>query len=75
MDHVIDFAPPSPVLNTADAAQYVGLAKSTLEKLRVYGDGPIFAKYSTRVVRYRVEDLDAWIAKHRASNTSERDAA
>ena len=65
----------SPVLNTEEAAAYVGLAKSTLEKLRIYGDGPIFTKYSTRVVRYRIEDLDAWIEKHRAASTSELEAA
>lgn len=69
-----EFIPASPVFNTERAAAYLGLAKSTLEKLRIYGDGPIFAKYSTRAVRYRIEDLDAWIIKHRAANTSELEA-
>ena len=65
----------SPVLNTEQAAAYVGLAKSTMEKLRVFGDSPVFTKYSTRIVRYRIEDLDAWIAAHRAASTSELEAA
>lgn len=61
----------SPMLNTDQAAAYVGVAPGTLEKARIYGDGPPFCKYSTRVVRYRIEDLDAWIASRRAANTSE----
>lgn len=63
------------VLNTADAATYVGLKKNTLEKRRVYGNGPIFTRYSKRAVRYRLEDLDVWIAEHRAASTSEGELA
>jgi hypothetical protein len=33
---------------------------STLAKLRVIGGGPLFLKFGARV-RYRREDLDAWI--------------
>jgi predicted DNA-binding transcriptional regulator AlpA len=51
-----------PLLDTVAAAKYVGLSKSTLEKWRVYGLGPRHYKYS-KVVRYRPEDLDAWLSK------------
>jgi len=61
------------MLNTEQAAAYVGLAKNTLEKARTCGDGPFFVKFSSRAVRYIVDDLDAWIAKHRAASTSELD--
>jgi hypothetical protein len=64
--------PPTPrMLNTERAAAYVGLAKNTLEKARICGDGPFFVKFSDRAVRYLVDDLDAWIAQHRAASTSE----
>jgi len=47
-------------LRTEEAAAYVGLSKSTLEKLRVTGGGPVYAALG-RVVVYRLEDLDAWV--------------
>ena len=59
----------SAVLNTEQAAAYLGLAKSTLEKLRIYGDGPMYLKYS-KAVRYLLEDLEFWLARRRAANTS-----
>jgi predicted DNA-binding transcriptional regulator AlpA len=58
------------MIDTVAAAAYVGLAKNTLDKLRVYGDGPRFCKYG-RAVRYSIEELDAWIEKNSAASTSE----
>jgi len=49
------------MLTTAEAAQLLGLAKSTLNKWRVYGTGPTFIKLG-RAVRYRRSDLDAYMA-------------
>jgi predicted DNA-binding transcriptional regulator AlpA len=60
----------STPLNTAAAAAYTGLSKSSLEKLRVYGGGPRFLKVC-RLVRYRTEDLDAWLSERVFSSTSE----
>jgi len=48
-------------LRTAAAAEYIGVAKSTLEKLRLTGGGPIFNKLG-RTVIYDRDDLDAWVA-------------
>jgi predicted DNA-binding transcriptional regulator AlpA len=55
---------------TADAARYVGLSKSTLEKLRVTGGGPEYAALG-RVIVYRAEDLDAWVQAHLRRSTSD----
>lgn len=60
------------LVDTAEAAQYLGLSRSTLEKFRVYGGGPRYHKY-LKVVRYRPEDLDAWLNERAISNTSECD--
>jgi excisionase family DNA binding protein len=60
-------------LDTAEAAEYLGLGKSTLDKLRVTGGGPAFFKVGARVV-YDSADLDAWIAQHRRSSTSQNTA-
>jgi len=57
-------------LRTEEAAAYVGLSKSTLEKLRVTGGGPVYAALG-RVVVYRLEDLDAWVSAHIRCSTSD----
>ena len=57
-------------LRTSEAATYTGLSKSTLEKLRVTGCGPVYAALG-RVVVYRIEDLDAWISTRKRRSTSE----
>lgn len=59
-----------PKLRTRDAATYTGLAKSTLEKLRVTGGGAIYIRVG-RVVLYDPDDLDAWLAAHRRKTTSD----
>ena len=49
------------VLKTQDAAEYVALSASYLEKLRLRGGGPRFVRFGRRAVRYHVDDLDAWL--------------
>jgi len=58
------------LVDTAVAARYLGLSRSTLEKFRVYGGGPRYHKY-LKVVRYRPEDLDAWLNDRVVSTTSD----
>lgn len=55
-------------LRTNDAAIYVGAAKSTLEKLRLFGGGPVFSKLGRTVV-YDLADLDAWVSSNRRRST------
>ena len=57
------------VLTTGEAADYVRLGKPTLERFRLTGDGPAFAKLGG-AVRYRRGDLDRWIASRLVSSTS-----
>lgn len=59
------------VVDTEGAAARTGLSVATLEKKRVYGDGPPFLKMG-RSVRYRLTDLDAWMERQVVSSTSER---
>jgi predicted DNA-binding transcriptional regulator AlpA len=60
-------------LSACEAAKAVGLAPSTLAKLRLSGNGPDYYKLGRRVV-YRGEDLEAWLANRVARNTSDADA-
>ena len=54
----------------AEAAAYVGLSVSTLNKLRVFGGGPAFLKLGRRVV-YDSRDLNDWLERSRRRSTSE----
>ncbi|MCC6789666.1 MAG: helix-turn-helix domain-containing protein [Hyphomonadaceae bacterium] len=58
------------LLNVRQAAQRLGLSKSTLDKMRCAGKGPRFIKSTDRAVRYDPADLDAWIADRRHTRTS-----
>jgi hypothetical protein len=57
-------------LRTPDAAAYLGLSSSTLEKFRITGNGPIYYKAGPKIVVYRIEDLDAWLSANRHRSTS-----
>ena len=59
------------VLRTREAAAHVGLSASTLNKMRVRGDGPTYVKSGPRIVVYRLEDLDRWLVERRRKSTSE----
>jgi hypothetical protein len=60
-----------PKLRTRAAADYTGLAESTLEKLRVSGAGPLYIRVG-RIVVYDPDDLDAWLGAHKRRSTSDR---
>jgi excisionase family DNA binding protein len=61
---------PQRLLTTAEAAEFVRLSQANLEKMRVYGGGPGFVRLG-RAVRYRIADLEAWIAAGLVGSTSE----
>ncbi len=60
----------SPVLNTEQAARYVGLSPSTMAKLRMRGGNVPHIKIGRRCL-YRREDLDAWLEANRRTSTSD----
>ena len=57
-------------LNNREAAEYLGLKAATLNKWRVYGDGPPFLKVG-RLIQYRRSDLDAYLSGRLMRSTSE----
>jgi predicted DNA-binding transcriptional regulator AlpA len=63
----------NPTVSSDAAAKLLGLATSTLAKLRLSGSGPLYCKLGRRVV-YRMEDLEAWLESRVARNTSDADA-
>lgn len=62
------------ILDTAGAAEYLGLSCPTLERFRLTGNGPVFAKLTPGPrgsVRYRRADLDEWLAARLVRSTSQ----
>jgi predicted DNA-binding transcriptional regulator AlpA len=57
-------------LTTKEAAFYVRLCESSLEKKRMQGDGPEFVKLG-RAVRYAQSALDAWMQANRRTSTAD----
>lgn len=54
-------APPRALLTVDDVAQYLGVKPNTVYAWRVRKEGPRAVKVG-RAVRYRLEDVDAWLA-------------
>ncbi len=62
-------------LRTPQAAAYLGISTSTLERGRVDGSGPKFRQLGSRIIAYAVTDLDEWANQQVLSSTSERAVA
>ena len=62
---------PVHLLDVRAAAAWLGLSKSTLDKMRCYGVGPRFIRATGRAVRYDPADLAAFAEGRRQSRTSD----
>ena len=70
MEPDLETSPEAPFLTTKEAARFLKLKPNTLEKMRVYGGGPVYRKHG-RHVRYHIEDLNAWSDLRRKDMTSD----
>lgn len=59
----------TPKLRTDAAAKYLGVSSSTLEKLRLTGGGPTYAKLGRTVV-YDQSSLEEWVGANLRKSTS-----
>ena len=59
------------LLNTLEAANYLGLSKAFLERDRWAGAKVPFIKIGDRAVRYRMKDLDNYIESRSRKSTSD----
>jgi len=55
---------PAATLRERDAGRYITFSAAWLRQRRMHGDGPTYVKVG-RSIRYRVADLDAYVAAHR----------
>jgi len=59
------------LLSTKQAAKYLGVSPSFLEKDRWAGARIPFIQLSSRSIRYRLEDLEKFVVSQRKRSTSE----
>ena len=59
-----------PNLTPQQAADVIGISKSTLAKLRLKGDGPKYLKIG-KTILYRPPDIEEWMAGRIFNSTSE----
>lgn len=59
------------LLDTKQAAQFLGLSKAFLERDRWAGAKVPFIKIGERAVRYRIEDLETYIESRIRVSTSD----
>jgi predicted DNA-binding transcriptional regulator AlpA len=57
------------LLTEKQAAPIVGMSRAWLQRKRWEGGGPPYVKYD-RAVRYRMEDLLAWVEAHAGRNST-----
>ena len=70
-DGVGDAFQPIGLMTTKQAASYLGIGKSTLEQSRVSGiNCPPYIKLGANV-RYRMEDLKAFVAERVRTSTAQ----
>ncbi len=60
------------LFTTAEAARYIGMSKAFLERDRWEGARIPFVRVGRRAVRYRIEDLDRFIAGQMRRSTSDQ---
>ena len=65
-----DASPRQALLSTEQAARHLALSPRTLEALRLRGGGPAYVALDRRAIRYRIEDLESWIASRIRLSTS-----
>lgn len=58
------------LLKTPDAASFLGVSASLLNKLRVMGGGPKYMRLG-KAVRYSQDDLRAWALSQKFESTSQ----
>ena len=62
---------PSALLTEVQVGEVLNISIRTLQAWRLRGGGPRFVRLSARAVRYRNDDLAAFIDAHTVSSTSD----
>jgi excisionase family DNA binding protein len=58
-------------MNETELAEFLGLSKRTIQRLRLTGEGPAYRRIGKRRIAYLRSDIDAWTASRSRRSTSE----
>jgi hypothetical protein len=61
--------PSAELITPAKAADLLSVTPKVLERWRGSGDGPAFVRLTSKTIRYRAEDIEAFVAGHIRTNT------
>lgn len=65
-------APARPLATSKEVAEYLGITTNALAKLRMEdGAGPQFIRTGAKTIRYRWEDVHAWVDAHTHTSTDD----
>ena len=64
--------PDGVLLKPSEAAKRLGVSEHVLERWRGTGEGPKFIRLSSKTLRYRAVDLDAFVEARVVSSTAVR---
>jgi hypothetical protein len=67
-----DLSGAAALLDTEQAARFLGLAVRTMQNWRVRGEGPAFLRVG-RSVKYAPHEIAIWLNSRRFRSTSEAD--
>jgi hypothetical protein len=62
---------PGENLTEKQAAEWLNVTLRTLQKWRSQGGGPRFTRYSSRCIRYPIDELKAWRDARTFAHTAE----
>ncbi len=61
-----------PLATDPEFCAYAGLTRQQSAQLRYLGTGPKFVKVTGRQVRYRWDDIEAWVDSRTKTRTDDR---
>jgi predicted DNA-binding transcriptional regulator AlpA len=64
-------SPSNRTIDERDASPYIGYTKAALRAWRRQGRGPAYIRIN-RSIRYRIQDLDDWLQRHRVETEESR---
>lgn len=59
------------LFDQTELAKELGLSERSLERYRLLGNGPRYVRVGLRLIRYREEDVEAWINQSLRTSTSD----
>lgn len=60
---------PRPLATPAEVAEYLSTSTGQLAQMRYRGGGPVYVRTAGNRIRYRWEDVEAWVESRRYAQT------